>query len=302
MSDKARKLVEGLIGDKRFLSLIVFSSLAVGLCTRYFLQREQPISEAIGGLCDALFIASFLAIVVDPLLKQTFLREATKDVFSFIYGYSLPQELRDFVNDVVLKATVVRRQCHLEWKVEPTRNYADKVALYLNASFLIENFTNEARKYQHTVVAWSDSPTDVGSVEDLYCQDQITQKQRYHLTTKNLQSDLDGYVRGEEIELLPRTNPQRPLYRMGAHYYSESGASGLDQFTFFETTIDVEVTVTVDRSFCDHTFSISPAPSNEPEHVSPEFDAASGTYRCHWMFKRVFVPNETLIIRWQRQP
>ncbi|MES2223207.1 MAG: hypothetical protein V4587_19835 [Acidobacteriota bacterium] len=302
MTGKSKEVVNWLIKTKWLLSLLAAIFLAGGICARYLISHNQPLKEAAGALFDALFIATFLAIAVDPILKQLFFREATKDIFSFIYGYSLPPELRSFVNDVILKETVIRRQCCLKWTIQSIRDNADKVALLLDASFSVENFTNENRKYEHKVVAWSDSPTDVGSVEDLYCQDQVTHKQQYHIKKGDFKVDAEGYIHGKEINLPPKGTNSAPLYRMGAHYYSESGASGLDQFTFFETTVDVEVVVTVDDGLQELMFSISPQLEGVPDKIKPELDGASGTYRCCWAFKKVFVQNETIVIRWQPTP
>ena len=288
-----------LLGAKWFLLLLSGIFLAGGFCTRYFLDDKHPLREATGALCDALLIATLLAVIVDPLLKRTLIREATRDVFGFIFGYSLPEGLRDFVNDVILKANVVRRDCALQWEIRPKEG--DKVSVDLTASFVIDNFTNDVVDYTHAVFSWTDSPQDVGSVEALYCQ-VVSDNDRslYHLPRPSLRPDGRGYIRGNPLHLLPKSDRRREEYRLGVNYLAESFRDGLDQFTFRETTIGANVTVKVDNSLVGLIFSVTPRPSGSPEQSTPSYDPATKSWKCSWKLQEVFVPGETLVIRWQQ--
>jgi hypothetical protein len=294
-----------LLEKRWFLGTIAVGS-AAGIVAAHAANR-QIVRDSVGALCDALFIASFLALVVDPVLKQGLLKEAVKDVFGFIFGYSLPPELREFLNDIVADTKVIRRNCSLHWEIKPISSDPEKVELRLHSSFHIENFTNEMRPYLQRAVAYSDAPGDNGRVTALYCRDERARGYVYQydedaLKSTELKPGPDGYVYGKSVDLPPRTAHSSLGYRMGVSYYSESVLSGLDQFIVYEMSSGIEVIVTVDDALKHCIFKIIPIPSSGKDEVRPSWDGASHQYRCAWHFKKIFVPNEMILLRWQPAP
>jgi hypothetical protein len=61
----------------------------------------------------ALIIAGILTITVDPFVKRRLLREASKDIFHHLIGFSLPIEMRDRIKSIVLNTNLYRKDMEL---------------------------------------------------------------------------------------------------------------------------------------------------------------------------------------------
>ena len=289
------------VQNKRVLALgLVF--LAAGIYIRWATWPGKW-GELLGASCDALLIAAFLSVAVDPILKRELVTDASQDIFLYAFGYSLPEELRTFMNNLLVKTKFVRRGCHLKWHLAPTPENSGKVAVNLDASFYIVNFSDEDVDYQHKVFSWKESPEDVGCVRKMYCVCSDPADAGYSTEQeKGLVSDADGLIAGKKIKLVHQA--KRDRYQMGAVYYAEAGSTGLDQFTITETTTDIQVTVVVDSGLSHLVFSVVPDPSgtNQSENYKlPTRDQETHELRCTWTLDRVFVQNERVLIRWKHR-
>ncbi|HYL62096.1 MAG TPA: hypothetical protein VE077_05690 [Candidatus Methylomirabilis sp.] len=115
--------------------LVIVSSAIIGLTGGWLLRRRSfwkwwdeynaiivgPLLVAVGLLVGtfseaailqelrvALVIAGVLAVTVDPLIKGKAHREAVRDVFHHILGFSLPLPIRDRLLDIVKNTTLYR--------------------------------------------------------------------------------------------------------------------------------------------------------------------------------------------------
>ena len=201
----------------------------------------------------------------------------------------------------------MRKSCRLHWRIDPISGEPRAVQVRLHASFDVANLTGDAHSYTHKVLALSDTPGDNGSVEGLYCKSITTGEFRYNLT-KPLLIDVpgdetaswEGYKCGEAVPLGKRSPNGHAPFTFGVHYYSESTfPDGVDQFMFSEVTSGVEVIITVSEQLRSQIFSIIPSPPSGFDQATPKPDPQTRELRCCWSFPRLFVPNETIVIRWQ---
>ena len=266
----------------------------------------EAFRDSVGAFCDAIFIAAFLAYAVDPVVKQALLKEGIKNIFRYIYGYNLPPDLQTFYDETIVPAQILRRNNQLHWSMGRPHNTSDRAALRLHASFDIANFTNKDLIYTHKVYATSDAPGDKGSVECLYCRNLESGEFEYEYQRNQLEAmkPAGGPHRdsraGDEISFPAKSIDHAPRYCFGVHYYSEQAlAFGIDEFRISELTAHIEVIVSVDEQFKEHRFSIVPQQPGQGEDLKPTFDTQYRDYRCVWRFNRLFVPNETIVIRWR---
>jgi hypothetical protein len=291
--------------EREFLPVIFIVCLAgIGL-VHYYIKNEY-LRGSLSAILDALFIASFLAYAVDPVLKQGLLKEGVRSIFRYIYGYTLPHALQDFFDTTIVGTKEIRTEGQLHWRIIPHPSAPDSVLVPLHASFGVLNFVNERRQYKHEVFAISDTPGTKGSIEAMYCKDLETGHYIYKLTKDELLDVQVGhekkrdYKSGPAVNLEPKASDEKSRYSFGVHYGAESTwPNGLDWFRFSEVTTEAEVIITVDERLKDHFFSVIPSPPNGKDGMVPAFDPQSQEYRCQWHYPRLFVPNEIMIVRWQ---
>lgn len=288
--------------SKRIVALGLLSLLA-GIYVRNHAAQLGEWKDALAAACDALLIAAFLSIAVDPVLKRELVTDAAKDIFWYAFGYSLPDELRAFMNNLLLKSKVVRRDCRLRWHFEPTPDQSGKVQVNLDASFAIVNFSDEDVDYQHKVFAWKENEDDVAAIRAMYCTCSDPEGSHYsNEDPKGLASGKDGFIVGQPIKLVRRT--KRDRYRVGAIYYTEGQQPGLDQFSIVETTMEIEVIAVVHESLRHLAFSVVPDLSGKRDSenfIAPTWNPITKKFQCSWTLDRVFVQNERVLIRWRHR-
>jgi len=286
------------------LLLAAGGSLA-GLFALHFFERPKPdLKHAAGEALAAVFIACFVALIVDPFLKRTLVKEGMRGVFKYLYGFNLPSALQDFFEDNVVGTKMMRTNCRLHWKVKPSGSSSAKVDVQIHASFKMWNFSNRSQKYKHRAFA-TDEPGGPASVLSMYCKDNKTQKSIYRSDSAAL-SDVvvgGGLARREQkapahdVMLEPEDEGR---YTFGVNFSAEcTWPSGSDWFYFQAVTRDVEVIVSVDEGLRNHRFGLLPGPDGSSSWQIPEWDVENLDYRCTWRFNRLFVPNEIILVRWR---
>jgi hypothetical protein len=286
------------------LPWILVLSLVVNFLVHFSIRQNEVLRSSLSAILDAIFIAVFLAYAVDPVLKQGLLKEGIRNIFKYLYGYSLPPALQDFYETTIVGTKVIRTDCQLHWTICPVHLMSERMSTRLHTSFGILNFTDETRSYTHQVFAIGDTPDAKESVEALYCKNTETQAFVYQLKKSELltvkeRTEFKGeYKTGHPVKLDPRSSEEKSRYRFGVRYYAEASARE-DWFLFSEVTSGVEVVITVDESLQHYYFSVIPLAPHHSSRMKPVLDMQTMEYRCLWQFPRLFVPNEILIIRWQ---
>jgi hypothetical protein len=282
--------------------LLGLLSFAAGM----YVRKAPWLSEwkdVLGAACDALLIAAFLSLAVDPILKKELVTDAAKDIFWYAFGYSLPEEMRRFMNELMMRTKIVRRGCELNWEIAPKTGVTNKLDINLEASFNIVNFSDEDLVYQHKVFSWKENVDDVGCVKAIYCNCSDGKGTRYRKDSpETLEQDEEGFIAGEPIRLGRHSKPD--MYRIGAVYYTDAELPGLDQFSIMEATTDIQVVVTVADSLAHLVFSVVPDLSGSrasENYRIPTRDPKTNRLQCSWKLDRVFVQNERVLIRWKHR-
>lgn len=298
---------------------LFLSAAALYVLRCYEHSTFDPLHAA-GEVLTALFIAFLLAILVDPFLKQTLLKEGIRSIYKYIYGYSLPQILKDYFEKEVVGSKMMRVNCNLQWKLAPAEASSTHVHVSIQVSFGVWNYFSQEQNYEHTAFAFSDEPQGKASVQSMYCLDNETGKYRYDRTTKLVpaevpeQQDHDQKQNGPKkdikpikpeidsvVSLEPSDDPNRTTrYTFGARYDAEaSWPTGSDEFFVKELTRDVKVVVIVDKALTNLYFDLIPATGTNSGWKQALHDDHEDDYRCTWHLKRLFVPNETILLRWR---
>jgi len=286
--------------ERRFLPAIGGLALLGGILVRLY-PHDEAFRDSIASFCDAIFIAAFLAYAVDPVVKHGLI----KDTFGYVYGYSLPPDLQTFYDETIVKATILRRDHELHWTIKRL-GATERTALQLDASFHVFNFTDKELDYTHKVYAISDTPGENGAVELLYCKNLKTNAVEYEYHQNQLKAlkatvgpHTDARI-GPKMRFAPKAVDAPPEYLFGVRYYSESALSfGVDEFRISELTSRLKVIVSVDEHLKDHLFTLIPPQDGQKDDIKPVLE--DGGYRCTWEFHRLFVPNETVVLRWRAE-
>ena len=70
------------------------------------------------GLAEAVIIAGVLAVFVDPLMKQSLLRQASRGIFKHLLGFDQRPEIKEKLQDIVFNTKLFRKSCDLRCSVE----------------------------------------------------------------------------------------------------------------------------------------------------------------------------------------
>lgn len=280
-------------------------SMVAGIFVRHIEQtsRFAEYKEGIGALCDALVIAAILKLFVDPILKREAARENAQDVFRYAFGYTLPDKLKRFVQDLVLESRIVRRNCQLRWHITEKANDPQRVEVNLTVTFFVTNFTNKKLLYRHEVYAWKDNEDDVACVRSMFFEPRGSKNQGYNESNnKGLRPGRDGFIRGKNVLLAPDAPKEHNSF--GVVYYAETNRFGIDQFSIREPTLEIDVSLEVDDRLGELDFSVIPdstSSSKTDEYKAPWRDPSSKKLTAQWKLDKVFVANEKVVLRWKKR-
>jgi hypothetical protein len=110
--------------ERRSFLAIVGATAVVGVLGIVLSVSHTPpfhndtVAEVAHGLSEALFIAAFVAAVVDPFAKRRFAGEVGRSVLLALFGRNAPQQYIDGLRDALRPDRVtyhVDWQLHLEW-------------------------------------------------------------------------------------------------------------------------------------------------------------------------------------------
>jgi len=184
------------------LGTVMIVSLAVVIFLHWQFEREA-IAEGFAAASEAVFIAAFLALTVDPFLKRELFREASSDIFLFWLGYSLPHQINDFLHGFVTDTKLFRRDCVLHWKVvdDPA---SGRVSVELGISYESENVTRKWQRYQQQARVYDNSPEEQNKVLLMECVAPMYPDLEYRWGPNEFQQMPDGYKAGPELWMPPQ--------------------------------------------------------------------------------------------------
>src|SRR5438552_957499 len=92
--------------------LLLFGEAVVGIVMVVFaislpsLPHREVLQEVLRLLGHGFFVAALLGLTVDKYSKHHMLRQVTRDVYKYLVGYALPDEVKLRIDDV-LKIAVI---------------------------------------------------------------------------------------------------------------------------------------------------------------------------------------------------
>lgn len=107
--------------------------------------------EVIKALGEALFIAGILMLPVDYVVKKHLVRDASRDVAKYIWGYGLPQEIVNKAWESLESNKIIRRNSRLAFVITPVNEQSersDRIELRVSLEWELENVTSEMQSYQ----------------------------------------------------------------------------------------------------------------------------------------------------------
>jgi hypothetical protein len=266
------RLRRGAVRLLQGFNWVLVISFVVGL----ELQRWFP--SGLGySFGEALLIASILGATVDWYLKRRILREASADISKFLLGYSLPRDIQDQIRNL-MQTSLLRRGFEIRYEI--LRLGADRCKLNVDASFLLENFTNKPQPYTQSLAFEAEENPQIKELR----LDSSDTKARYCLREGDrLTVQRTGGVKATGPGLKIGPLAWGKTYRFGYRYSIEFPSSYPDILSFDTITSGVVVRI------------IAPADLEVVAGVDDTCDVSPDRYE----YKRVFLPGQHIRIRWK---
>lgn len=105
------------LGKFRHYWVTVVALLVLGIIGYLFVTVPQEENKW-HGLLEAIFIAAFLTVTVDPFVKGRLLKEASQDIFHHLIGVDLPIQMRERLKEYIFGLKYYREKMTLEIAAE----------------------------------------------------------------------------------------------------------------------------------------------------------------------------------------
>lgn len=280
LKDGSRSTIQRLV----LIAIVVFTFLLI-VALRWF---GGTLMEALSGAVEAILIAAFLALTVDPFLKKEFFQEASEDIFFFWLGYSLPPEINGYIQSFVMDTKLLRRNCVLSWTLEEESR--GKVRLVLDVSFDFENVSNHAQTYQQGGRLFG--PGSQERVVEMRCIAPGYRELEYKWESKDFQVGADGWLLGPERRIPPQKELQKRAPKggrnnisFGIKYSSVHDEEGTDTWKTAAPTVNVSVLCKPADKF----------------NFSVDLEGADPVSPGHWQSDGILMKNQTVTVSWQRK-
>ena len=285
----------GIGGDEMEISrqeIKFFASLAgiaaVGvlliLATHYFPEAlivRRLLATAVG---EALVVAAVLGLTVDLYIKQYLIRRASQDVYKYLVGYNLPNEIKARIQ-ALMGTSLIRRNWHIAYTLTPVEGVKDEVLIDVRYTFELENVTNTVQHYTHRVqVEKYQDPR----VVELRCDDPESKFRLVAKPGESLGKDQEGEpgiieAHGPTIDVQSSGGSSGQRYPFTGHYQLRTPSNKGDQFSFAHPSIGVTITASYPKEYKMRVES-------SPDMVVTE---------DMWQFRnRAFLTSEHVMVRW----
>jgi hypothetical protein len=272
-------------------------------------QSDQNLVSALGEhfaieLGIAGIVALVLALTIESLSHREFRKLAQsernaikKDVFHYVYGHSIPEEIVTEIEVQVLQSLFVKRNqsiTHLIERYEPNPKY---VLLTTHVTYDLYNLTDKTQTYH--LMTFSEAAPE----PDL--QDQAKYLRiRVDDCEKSFEMDVDQLVASQDrnkigghlvIEQDIRILPDKPSRFALSMQTLKSLHDGYDIFLCSDPTcgfdIKVHVSHNLDLEVSAHSF--------HPENLKVAMEHSPPMQRYHWSMKRPLLMNQGAYVHWR---
>jgi hypothetical protein len=236
----------------------------------------QPLwTELERGFGEALFIAGFIAAIVDKYVKARMLREISNDVAHYLIGYQLPVEMQGKIKEL-MECRLIRRNWHANYianrSIEP-----GMLEIEVTISWDVVNISDTEAPYeQYLALEEHDRP----QIFFLEC-DSTDSRSKYRVEGSKAKVK-DGVLEifGKKIKIRPNSSAGGIKYRCSARYQIVLPDQYSDMFSFAAPTVNL----TLHARFPD-----------ELDFIAPPADVQT---TGQWEFNRLFMPGEHVRVRW----
>lgn len=230
---------------------------------------------------ETSIVATVLGLTVDRYLKGYLIRNASQDVYKYLVGYNLPDEIKARLQALVGLA-LVRHNREIAYRLTPVEGPSTEVLIDVNYSFELENISNTIQKY--TLRIQAEKYLNPRIVE-LRCDDPETKFRLIAADNESLgrdQSGLPGVIEAHAQEIDGKPSGGTLRYPFRGHYQLRTPTDHSDAFSFSHPSSGVTLTVACPP---DYRFSIE-----QPDTILTD---------DMWQFrKRAFLRSEHVTVRW----
>lgn len=241
---------------------------------QWALGRDLAIS-----IGESLFVAAILGFTVDKYIKEFLVREASKDLFKYLVGYKLPEEIQNRLRDL-MGTSLIRRNYQVTYTLSATAN--DQMLLDVKYSFLVENVSTDEVDY---TPKFQGEKHDKPRILELRCDGKDIRFRKAAESGGTIGEEstkTPGVIEavGPEISLKPGR-----VYPISGHYQLQVPPNHSDTLSFLYPTVDVTV-----RTEC-------------PEGFEFVIEGAELETPNMWQFGgHAFLTNEHTRVRWFKRP
>ncbi len=146
------------MGLKKFFSHYGFISAMAILLAAAVYVRAKSHNETVQHLADALAIAAFLGLTVDPYLKSRLSREIAKNVAPLIFTHGTPTEIAKEIL-YFRELSLVRKDVELFYKIETLRD--NLLVIETEMRYTVLNYFDAAQEFVHLAQILQDKYKDV---------------------------------------------------------------------------------------------------------------------------------------------
>jgi hypothetical protein len=226
------------------------------------------------GLLEAVFIAAFLTVTVDPFVKRRLLKEASQDIFHHLIGIDLPIEMRERLKRYIFDLRYYREQMTL--RVEAQREEDGRLRIHVTTDAVVVSLTDCS--YQQRL-----------TFEESECARVIGMTARTATRTSEWPAGSEIVESPDEPMELVAQNPDIPLSRgerLNSHFSFNVHGAETDFWVYNFGTTTVDVTVV-----------LRPLPGMEM--FAPYSKCRDKNNPNVYHYRRVFIVGDHLHVRWR---
>jgi hypothetical protein len=307
------------------LALLSIGLLAVGFWIHQAHNGEtdpHPITAVAEHFANELgiagIVACILAITIESLSHREFLtlaqeersaikkefeklaqqeRNAIKqDVFHYVYGHSIPEEITTEIELQLLKNLFVKRNLVLVHTIEPFPANPKYVVLTTHITYELQNLTDQTQTY-HLLSFSEDAPEPALQAEARFLSIKVDDCETpFIIEGDELVSSQDKNKIGGHlcVEKDIRVRPDRPARFAFSVRTLKSLDDGYDIFLCSDPTCGFDIKVHVyhlDLEVSAHAF--------HPETLSPALEHRPALNRHHWTIKRPVLIHQGAYVYWR---
>jgi len=223
-------------------------------------------------LSQALMVAGILTIAVDPFLKRKLLREASKDIFQYMLGFSLPEPIRERLHSIISETKLYRENMTSHYALSEVGEF---IQIDVEQEYEIVNPTLRKINFEpHLQFEKGENP----NLKSIICFDNPQYGKGAALTPNSKEpSSLEYFGR---VVKLPSKQRRRFKYQYSVQIPFSVGY----YFPYFQyPTIGLALSIKHDPSL---VVTATPATSQLPGE---------------WRYAQLFMPGDHIDVRWERK-